>query len=287
MQVREPFYQFASQAGKYSCNFVAMATWVLGFLTWQVMYFIESAAPGQKFDPGLAGPNSFVSVLVGDFLVLPAINGLITFFYYKVSNLEDTLENTMYARVLSVGGMLQSSISAIIGIVTTVVIYALWFSAKKVDWSIPQPGVLNAGGWYHAIFMAVEIYFVSNFVFSVAYICLSKPKNFNGARPAIKTRRIWLKAISPLIRVLGGIGVTANIFLLALLVDVRHHLIPMVSYSITAIAVLSLISVCVLIVIIGVYRSSLRMFLQDSWTSLLLLIAILGAGGLLLAGILG
>lgn len=263
MEVNDPVFRFVSQAGKLQWLYTAIATWVLGFATWQVLYLVYSSVPFAAPPSGLPGPNSFVSVVLGDGLALPILNALIVHFYTLYCGLDTGLFNK---RPTMLGGGVQAVIALLFAAVSTVGTYVSWFAARKVDWTIPQPGVLNYAGIYHVVFVTAETFFVVNFAISVGRILIASREGAKIADSAI-----------PLMSLLGGIWLAVDVFLLALLVDGLRNLIPLLSYESAAITAVLSIVIGISAAIVTIYRSQVRILLERPVTVLLLFLAFCGA----------
>ncbi len=281
MQVREPLYQFFSQAGKYGWLFALWTTFLLGFVTWHAMYFLAQSSDAHSISPSLPGPASFVSVWIGDFLALPSINALIVLFYSKVSTLEAGLFDMQPSKPRIVGGFLQNSFAAFVALLTTVGIYISWFAANKVDWSIPRPHELNIAGIYHAIFMGVEIYFLGTFILNAAQVFLARPNPDPEKAALTAFQEKSAKALLPVVRIFGIIAVISCVFSASLLADVKRDLIPLSSYFGTVIFTFLPTALGMFFILFGFYRKHLILFLSDIWAPLLLLIAVASVTALL------
>ncbi len=275
MVVNEPIYRFVSQMGKHAWLYIAVATWLLGFATWQVLYLIYSTAPFSALPPGVPGPNSFASAVVGDGVLLPTLNALIIAFYMVCEHLDIGLIGIESKRI---GGGVQALAAAACALAACIGTYASWFAAGKVDWTIPEPGTLNFAGVYHAIFLAVETYFIVNFALSVGRILIAFTAGGVMAVPAMTNyKRHRAKDFTPLLCLLSGVWLAIDIFLIALLVDGVRNAIPMISFETSALT--NFITMCgfLLAILIVVYRSQFRILFKNPLVVLLVLFALCGS----------
>jgi hypothetical protein len=275
--VREPFYRFAAQAGQRDWLFAAVATWILGFGTWQVLYAAYLAAPFPALPPQVAGPDSFVSVIIGDGLALPVLNALVVRFYDLYSQHvqgQSEFDTSFHPQL---GGPAQTSIAILLAIAATIATYATWFAAGKVDWTIPHPGELNYAGMYHALFLGAETYFITSFALSVARIFAGAARARRKLRGNALLLGQYAQDFLPLVRIFGGIGLAADVFLLGLLADGVRGSIPLTSYYSAALSNLITLMVVVLASMLLIYRSRLGVVLRDRLAPLLWLLAVLGA----------
>ncbi len=271
IQVREPIYQFCAQT-KYSWAFAIVATWILGSLMWQVMYFAEKMAPGYLV-PQTPGPNDFLSAVAGDFFALPAINGLIVLFYHHVTRLEISDAGAKPQRPLIIGGALQTSVALLIAVVMSGATFTYWAIYPFVTWTLPRVGEQNVAGLYHEVFITVQVYFLVNFLLSAARVLWRVARFINDESIDAELLAKRVRATFPLVRIFGGIGLAGDFFVLVLCIDVLHHLISVPSYIGTAafaiVTIAALLALC-----LGVYRKFLSLFLADLWAPILPLIAL-------------
>lgn len=279
MRIREPFYLYVSQAGKLDALFAACATWLLGFATWHVLYFFERFDSSISLSSRLAGPDSFASVLIGDGFALPLMSALVIVFYGMCSRLAANADKVDQQQTI-IGGPKQTMLALLAAGCSAGFTYASWFTARKVDWTLPQPGMLTMAALYHAAFVTGEVYFLVAYIISVLRV-LAWQLRVTRALPT-EQRCHHMAGLLPLLSTTAGISIAADAFALGLLVDVGRGLMPLSTFLST-----ELLNAVMTVVVLGagmaiVARYARILLLSGGWFQVLSLTALLGAVGPLL-----
>ncbi len=274
MRIRDPYYLYVSQAGRFSVLFAACATWLLGFGTWQVLYVLERIDGSIPISANLAGPDSFVSVLAGDGIALPVMSALVIVFYRVVERLAAN-DVDKIGDQLTIGGGWQTATALVAAGSSAGFTYASWFAAHKVDWSLPRPGVLTLAALYHATFVTGMVYLLTSYFISVVRV-LAWHYRVTQSLPS-EQRRTHVKLVLPLLWTTAGISIAADVFALGLLADVDRGLMPLSTFLSSELlnSVLTLLVLALGVAVIA--RFAWRLLFTDGRFQVLALVALLGA----------
>lgn len=133
-------------------------------------------------DPGLKGLYDYFSSSWGDALLLPII----------VGSLHEAIHQLPPAKGERIATIVGSLLGAAAGIKTQLD----WLTDPNVDpnWTIPEPGLMNVAGWYHAAFLVGLSSYLSGQTARVAVRLADASRQGNDRGQAIRNLSITLSA---------------------------------------------------------------------------------------------